>query len=41
VVNPDEEMVEMVEASRQYQNVLETVSTLRTLMARTVMMGQG
>ena len=41
VVNPDEEMVEMLEASRQYQNVLETVSTLRTLMARTVKMGQG
>lgn len=40
VVNPDEEMVEMMEASRQYQNVLETVSTLRTLMARTVNMGQ-
>ncbi|MEL6915432.1 MAG: flagellar basal body rod protein FlgC [Pseudomonadota bacterium] len=40
-VNPDEEMVEMLEASRQYQNVLETVSTMRTLMARTVRMGQG
>lgn len=40
-VNPDEEMVDMLEASRQYQNMLETVSTLRTLMARTVKMGQG
>ena len=39
-VNSDEEMVEMLEASRQYQNILETVSTLRTLMARTVNMGQ-
>ncbi|MFD0857525.1 flagellar basal body rod protein FlgC [Roseovarius aquimarinus] len=39
-VDPDEEMVEMMEASRQYQNILETVSTLRTLMARTVQMGQ-
>jgi flagellar basal-body rod protein FlgC len=39
-VNSDEEMVEMLEASRQYQNILETVSTLRTLMARTVKMGQ-
>lgn len=39
-VNPEEEMVEMMEASRQYENVLETVSTLRTLMARTVKMGQ-
>lgn len=41
VVNVEEEMVEMMEASRQYQNVLETVSTLRSLMARTVRMGQG
>lgn len=40
-VNVEEEMVEMMEASRQYQNVLETVSTLRSLMARTVRMGQG
>ncbi|MEM9435488.1 MAG: flagellar basal body rod protein FlgC [Pseudomonadota bacterium] len=39
-VDADEEMVEMLEASRQYQNILETVSTLRTLMARTVKMGQ-
>lgn len=39
-VNTEEEMVEMVEASRQYQNTLETMSTLRTLMARTVQMGQ-
>lgn len=40
-VNQEEEMVEMLEASRQYQNVMETVSTMRTLMARTVKMGQG
>lgn len=39
-VDPDEEMIEMVEASRQYQNTLETMSTLRTLMARTMQMGQ-
>jgi flagellar basal-body rod protein FlgC len=39
-VDPDEELVEMVEASRQYQNTLETMSTLRTLMARTLQMGQ-
>ena len=39
-VNPEEEMVEMVEASRQYQNTLETMTTLRALMARTVQMGQ-
>ena len=39
-VDTDEEMVEMLEASRQYQNNLEVVSTLRTLMARTVNMGK-
>lgn len=39
-VNTDEEMVEMVEASRQYQNVLEALGTLRSLMARTLKMGQ-
>ncbi|MDX1780295.1 MAG: flagellar basal body rod protein FlgC [Thalassovita sp.] len=39
-VNTDEEMVEMMEASRQYQNTLEVVSTLRTLMAKTMRMGQ-
>lgn len=39
-VNPDEEMVEMMEASRQYQNTLEVVSTLRNLMAKTTRMGQ-
>ncbi|TCP61351.1 flagellar basal-body rod protein FlgC [Rhodovulum bhavnagarense] len=39
-VNPDEEMVEMLEASRQYQNNLEVVSTVRELMARTVSMGR-
>lgn len=38
-VNTEEEMVEMTEASRQYQNTLEAMSTLRTLMARTVQMG--
>lgn len=39
-VNPDEEMVEMMEASRQYENTLEVVSTLRSLMSRTMRMGQ-
>jgi flagellar basal-body rod protein FlgC len=33
-------MVEMLEASRNYQNTLETLSTLRALMARTLTMGQ-
>lgn len=39
-VNTEEEMVEMLEASRQYQNVVETMSTLRGLMARTLSLGQ-
>ena len=39
-VNTEEEMVEMLEASRMYQNTLEAVSTLRTLMSRTVSMGK-
>ena len=38
-VNVEEEMVEMLEASRQYQNTLEAMSTLRSLMARTLSMG--
>ena len=39
-VQVEEEMVEMLEASRQYQNVLDSVSTLRSLMSRTLSMGQ-
>jgi len=39
-VQVEEEMVEMLEASRQYQNTLETLSTLRAMMARTLTMGQ-
>jgi flagellar basal-body rod protein FlgC len=39
-VEVEEEMVEMLEASRQYQNTLESLSTLRELMARTLNMGQ-
>ena len=39
-VDTDEEMVEMLEASRQYQNNLEVVMTLRTLMMRTANMGR-
>jgi flagellar basal-body rod protein FlgC len=38
-VQAEEELVEIIEASRQYQNTLEAVSTLRTLMARTLSMG--
>jgi flagellar basal-body rod protein FlgC len=39
-VDVNEEMVDMIEASRQYQNNLEVVTTLRTLMMRTVNMGK-
>ena len=35
-----EEMVEMLEASRQYQNNVEVISTLRALMMRTIQMGK-
>ena len=38
-VNVEEEMVDMLEASRQYQNTLESLSTLRALMSRTLTMG--
>ena len=40
VVNTEEEMVEMLEASRQYENNVEVVSTLRGLMMRTISMGK-
>jgi flagellar basal-body rod protein FlgC len=33
-------MVEMLEASRQYQNNIEVISTLRALMMRTIQMGK-
>ena len=39
-VDPEEEMVEMLEASRQYENNVEVVSTLRGLMMRTISMGK-
>ena len=39
-VNTEEEMVEMLEASRQYENNVEVVSTLRGLMMRTINMGK-
>jgi flagellar basal-body rod protein FlgC len=39
-VDTNEEMVDMLEASRNYQNNLEVVNTLRTLMMRTVDMGK-
>ena len=39
-VDENEEMVEMLEASRQYQNNVEVISTLRHLMMRTINMGK-
>jgi flagellar basal-body rod protein FlgC len=39
-VDENEEMIEMVEANRQYQNNVEVVSTLRALMMRTINMGK-
>ena len=39
-VNVDEEMVEMMEASRQYQNNVEVVTTLRALTMRTLNIGK-
>ena len=39
-VDIEEEYVEMMEASRQYQNNVEVITTLRTLMMRTISMGK-
>ena len=39
-VNIEEEYIEMMEASRQYQNNVEVITTLRTLMMRTISMGK-
>ena len=39
-VNVEEEMVEMLEASRQYLNNIEVISTLRALMVKTINLGK-
>jgi flagellar basal-body rod protein FlgC len=39
-VNVDEDMVDMLEASRQYQNNVEVISTLRALTMRTINIGK-
>ena len=39
-VNVDQEMVEMMEAGRQYQNNIEVISTIRALMMRTLSLGK-
>ena len=40
MIDENEEMIEMVEANRQYQNNVEVISTLRGLMMRTINMGK-
>ncbi len=40
-VNPVEEMVNMISASRSYQNNLEVMNTARSLLMKTLQMGQG
>ena len=39
-VNMEEEVIEMTETNRQYQNNVEVVTTLRALMMRTINMGK-
>jgi len=40
-VNPVEEMVNMISASRSYQNNIEVMTTAKTLLLKTLQMGQG
>ena len=40
-VNPVEEMVNMISASRSYQNNIEVMNTAKTLLQKTLQMGQG
>ncbi|MEO8836280.1 MAG: flagellar basal body rod protein FlgC [Caldimonas sp.] len=40
-VNPVEEMVNMISASRSYQNNLEVMNTAKTLLLKTIQLGQG
>ena len=39
-VNPVEEMVNMISASRSYQNNIEVMNTAKTLLLKTLQMGQ-
>ncbi len=39
-VNPVEELVNMISASRSYQNNIEVMNTAKTLMLKTLQMGQ-
>ena len=40
-VNPVEEMVNMISASRSYQNNIEVMNTAKSLLMKTLQMGQG
>jgi flagellar basal-body rod protein FlgC len=40
-VNAVEEMVNMISASRSYQNNVEVMNTAKTLLSKTLQMGQG
>ena len=40
-VNPVEEMVDMISASRAYQNNIEVMNTAKTLLQKTLQLGQG
>ena len=40
-VNPVEEMVNMISASRSYQNNVEVMNTAKTLLLKTLQLGQG
>ena len=40
-VNAVEEMVNMISASRSYQNSLEVMNTAKTLLLKTIQLGQG
>mgnify|MGYP003742088673 CR=1 FL=1 len=39
-VKAEEEMVDMLDANRQYQNNVEVITTVRALMMRTISMGK-
>ncbi len=39
-VDPVEEMVNMISASRSYQNNVEVMNTAKTLLMKTLQMGQ-
>jgi len=40
-VNPVDEMVNMISASRSYQNNIEVMNTAKTLLQKTLQLGQG